>query len=314
MNFFSNTHLKPSTYNTYNTHVLRWLSLFPPEQNTLAFVYTHPNYAVVTLRTHLATTHQNNARTVNSFIKALMAAVDGNYPMVSHLDASVLQTSDTRWKELRQITYNHAYAYRMEQKPSPLQSQLSGSHLTLNDLIKIRDELPDGSIHKLLIGIYTHIPPVRADYYATQIVPFDQTPTEPNYILHSPEKSRLVITDFKTSKFYHDISQDLPEELHRQLVLSLATSPRMYLFVNKNGEPFTRNGFTKWASDQLYQLSKMGLTITILRHIYISSLDLNSPPARLLEIGKKMGHQLSQQMLYKWQIGDKTNSEEHIDE
>jgi len=38
----------------------------------------------------------------------------------------------------------------------------------------------------------------------------------------------------------------------------------------------------------------------MLRHIYISSLDFNSPPSTLLEIGKKMGHQLSQQMLYKW--------------
>jgi hypothetical protein len=229
-----------------------------------------------------------------------MAAVDANRAMVSHLDDIVLKQSDTRWKELRQITYNHAYAYRLEQEPSPLQKQMSGATLTLNDLIHIRDALPDGSIHKLLIGFYTHIPPVRADYYATEIIPFGSTPTQPNYIFHSAEKSRLVITDFKTNKFYHDITQDLPEDLHRQLVLSLASSPRTYLFINKNGEPFTRNGFTKWATEQLFHISKKGLTVTMLRHIYISSLDFNSPPSTLLEIGKKMGHQLSQQMLYKW--------------
>jgi hypothetical protein len=300
MNFFENTHLKPSTYKTYNTHVLRWLALFPSDQGNLSFVYTHPNYSVVMLRKHLSVTQQNNARTVNSFIKAIMAAVDANRTMISHLDDTLLKKSDTRWKGLRQITFNYAYAYRLEQKPSPLQTHMSGSKLTLHDLITIRDALPDGSIHKLLIGLYTHIPPVRADYYATQIIPFGSTPTEPNYIFHSPEKSRLVLTDFKTNKFYKEISHDLPEELHRQLVLSLAASPRTYLFVNKNGVPFTRNGFTKWATEQLFQISKKGLTITILRHIYISSLDLNSPPVILLEIGKKMGHQLSQQMLYKW--------------
>ena len=301
MNFFENTHLKPSTYKTYNTYVLRWLALFPSDQGNLPFVYTHPNYSVVMLRKHLNITQQNNARTVNSFIKAIMAAVDANRTMISHLDDTLLKKSDTRWKELRQITFNYAYAYRLEQKPSPLQTHMSGSKLTLHDLITIRDALPDGSIHKLLIGLYTHIPPVRADYYATQIIPFGSTPTDPNYIFHSPEKSRLVLTDFKTNKFYKEISHDLPEELHRQLVLSLAASPRTYLFVNKNGVPFTRNGFTKWATEQLFQISKKGLTITILRHIYISSLDLNSPPVILLEIGKKMGHQLSQQMLYKWQ-------------
>jgi hypothetical protein len=300
MNFFSDTHLKPTTYKTYNTHVLRWLSLFPLDQHTLSFIYTHPNYSIVILRKHLDKTQQNNARTVNSFIKALMAAVDANRAMVSHLDDTVLKQSDARWKELRQITYNHAYAYRLEQEPSPLQKQMSGATLTLNDLIHIRDALPDGSIHKLLIGFYTHIPPVRADYYATEIIPFGSTPTQPNYIFHSAEKSRLVITDFKTNKFYHDITQDLPEDLHRQLVLSLASSPRTYLFINKNGEPFTRNGFTKWATEQLFHISKKGLTITMLRHIYISSLDFNSTPSTLLEIGKKMGHQLSQQMLYKW--------------
>jgi hypothetical protein len=300
MNFFPDTHLKPSTYKTYNAHVLRWLAQFPSDQANIPFVYTHPNYAVIMLRKHLDVTQQNNARTVNSFIKALMAAVDANRHLISHFDDALLKKSDTRWKELRQITYNYAYAYRLEQQPSPLQQHMTGSKLVLDDLITLRDALPDGSIHKLLIGLYTHIPPVRADYYATQILPFGVTPTEPNYIFHSPEKSRLVLTDFKTNKFYKEISHDLPAELHRQLVLSLAASPRTYLFVNKNGEPFTRNGFTKWATEQLYQISKKGLTITMLRHIYISSLDLNSPPVRLLEIGKKMGHQLSQQMLYKW--------------
>jgi len=300
MNFFSTTHLKPSTYKAYNSHVNRWLTLFPPEQQSLSFLYTHPNYSVVLLRKHLDTTQHNNPAMVNNFIKAIMAAVDANHSMISHINDSMLQHADTRWKELRQITYQHAYAYRLEQQPSPGQALKSGSTLTLAELIQLRDALSDGSIQKLLIGFYTHIPPVRADYFATQILPFGELPTKPNYIFHEKGKSRLVITDFKTSKIYKEISHDLPEELHRQLVLSLASSPRTYLFVNKNGEPFTRNGFTKWAGEQLFQLSQKGLTLTMLRHIYISSLDFNSPPSVLIEIGKKMGHQLSQQMLYKW--------------
>ena len=300
MNLFSNTHLKPTTYMKYNTQVLKWLSLFPSEQSTISFVYTHPNYSVVTLRRHLETKQQNNARTVNEYIKAIMSAVEHNRQMVSDQDDSILQSSTQRWKDLRQLTYEHAYAYRMDQEPSIMQSQLSGVTLKLNDLTQIRDALPDGSIDKLLIGFYTHIPPVRADYFATQILPFNQPPTEPNYLYHDTEQSRLVLTDFKTSKFYHDITHDLPPELHRQLTLSLAAQPRSYLFVNKCGQPFTRNGFTRWASDRLYSIFKKGLTITMLRHIYISSLDLNSPPSYLQTIGRKMGHQISQQMLYKW--------------
>lgn len=300
MNLFSDTHLKPTTYKKYNTQVLKWLSLFPSEQGTLSFVYTHPNYSVVTLRRHLETKQQNNARTVNEYIKAIMSAVEHNRQCVIDQEDSILQSSNQRWKDLRQLTYEHAYAYRMDQEPSVMQSQLSGVTLKLNDLTQIRDSLPDGSIDKLLIGFYTHIPPVRADYFATQILPFDQHPTEPNYLFHNTEQTRLVLTDFKTSKTYHDITHDLPPELHRQLTLSLAASPRSYLFVNKHGHPFTRNGFTRWASDRLYSIFKKGLTITMLRHIYISSLDLNSPPSYLQTIGRQMGHQISQQMLYKW--------------
>ena len=300
MNFFPDTHLKPSTYKTYNVQLTTWLSLFPSEQSNLIFIYTHPNYSIVTLRKHLVTKNQDNPRMVNSYIKPIMSVVRDNPSNFTSVERSVLKQADTRWKELRQLTYNLAFAYRIEQQPSPGQALKSGATLQFEDLITIRDALPDGSIHKLLIGFYTHLPPVRADYFATQLLPFGSTPTSPNYILYDSTHSYSVITDFKTSALYKQITNDLPPELHRQLMLSLHASPRSYLFVNKHGEPFTRNGFTKWATEHLFQLSKKGLTLTMLRHIYISSLDFNLPATELQAIGLKMGHHLSQQMLYKW--------------
>jgi hypothetical protein len=36
------------------------------------------------------------------------------------------------------------------------------------------------------------------------------------------------------------------------------------------------------------------------RHIYIAALDLNSSPEILFEISRKMGHSITQQMLYNW--------------
>jgi hypothetical protein len=300
MNFFADTDLKPTTYKTYNTQLHTWLSLFPSEQANLLFLYTHPNYSIVTLRKHLSTKNQNNPRMVNSYIKPIVAVIRENPQICIDVDKNTLNTIDARWKELRQITYDLAFAYRIEQKPSPGQAIKSGSTLTLDDLIKIRDELPDGSINKLLIGFYTYLPPVRADYFATQLLPFGHTPTSSNYIFYDYTHSHSVITDFKTSSLYKQIANDLPAELHRQLILSLQHFPRKYLFVNKNGEPITRNGFTKWAVERLFQIFNKGLTLTMLRHIYISSLDFNIVATELQAIGLKMGHQLSQQMLYKW--------------
>jgi hypothetical protein len=308
MNFFTTTHLKPATYNTYNTRLNKWISLFKEEQASLVFVYTHPNYATVTIRNHLKTTGHDTPMTMNCYVKAIMSATEHNLELFQHISKEQMQKSDKRWKELRQITYNQAFAYRMEQEPSKGQSEKSGVSLTLKDLIHKRDSMKEGSMDQLLVGFYTYLPPVRADYYATQIVKQGEQPTEPNYIEWCTDRSRVVITDFKTARLYKEITNDLPNELHRILTISLTNQPRTYLFVNKEGNPFTRNGFSIWASNRLLSIFQKGLTLTMLRHIYISSLDFNLPPSALKQIGDKMGHHLSQQLLYKWKT-DSTVSE-----
>jgi len=309
MNFFATTHLKPATYNTYNTRLNKWISLFQEEQSNLVFVYTHPNYATVTIRNHLKTTGHDSPMTMNCYVKAIMSATEHNVELFKHIPKELMQKSDKRWKELRQITYNQAFAYRMEQEPSKGQAEKSGVSLSLNDLIQKRDTLKEGTMDHLLIGFYTYLPPVRADYYATQIVKQGEKPTEPNYIEWNPDRSRVVITDFKTARLYKEITNDLPSELHRSLTISLTNQPRTYLFVNKEGNPFTRNGFSIWASNRLLAIFQKGLTLTMLRHIYISSLDFNLPPSTLKQIGDKMGHHLSQQLLYKWKMDPTASSE-----
>jgi len=300
MNYFANSTLQPSTYKTYQLHVTRWIELLPDDQSNLAFVYTHPSYSIVQLRKYLATKSLDSPRSVNTYIKAIMSAAAHNPQLLSHIDTNIISQSDTKWKTHRQTTYEMAYSYRQRQEPSIGQASKTGATVTLTDLITHRDSLPDGSIDKLLIGFYTHIPPVRADYYATQIIPYGETPITPNYIYHSIDQSYLVLTEFKTSKIYHTITHDLPTELHRQLSLSLQATPRKYLFMNRWGQPFTRNGYAKWASDQLFRSLKKDLTLTMLRHIYISALDFNRPLTELQAIGRKMGHCVTQQMLYRW--------------
>lgn len=311
--YFQQTHLKPITYEAYNRKLLLWLSILPPSHQSIVLLYTHPNYAVAMLRRHLVTTQSDTAVTINSYIKAIMAAQVANSAQFSSVKKETMATCDTRWRELRQQTYEEAFAYRMQSKPSPLQALHTGVSLTFADLVEKRDKLSDGSTHKLLLGFYTHLPPVRADYFATQIVPFGTVPTEPNYIEHDATHSHLVITDFKTSRLYKRIEHDLPAELHTQLVLSLEAKPRTYLFINKFGEPFNRYTFSHWANQQLETIFKKGLTLTMLRHMFISTIDFNhSTPEELQKIGNQMGHHVNQQLLYKWKsnINDKIQDSE----
>ena len=300
MNFFTTTHLTPPTYSSYNSKLNKWISLMPPHKNHLSYMFLHPNFSVVQLRQFLTQNNTDTAPTLNSYIKAILSAAEHNNNLFDHNTKEEYEKATLRWKELRQITYEYATEYRLEQKPSPTQSIKGGSALKFTDLIKVRDELPDGSIDKLLLSFYTYIPPVRADFFATQIIPFGKVPSYPNYIFYNTDRSYLVITDFKTSPIYKSIEYEIPSELHRELVSSLTLQPRTFLFQNKNGECFKRKTFSDWASKRLTSLFKKEFTLTMFRHIYISTLDLNTPVAQLLEISNKMGHSITQQMLYKW--------------
>lgn len=304
MNFFPNSHLATNTLSAYNSKINKWISIMTPPHNTLPFIYTHPNFSIVQLRQFLSLHNTDTAVTINSYIKAIMSAFDHNPSLFSNIHIHILQNSDKRWKELRQNTYETAFAYRIEQKPSPTQALKSGVTLSFNDLTTQRDLLPDGSIDKLLLAFYTFIPPVRADFFATQLLPFDHTPSYPNHIFYNSEKSKLVITDFKTSHVYGSIEHDLPPPLHTQLILSLQQNPRSFLFQNNFNKSFTRKCFSEWAANKLQNIFGKKITLTMIRHLFISSLDPNTPAKRLLEISKQMGHTITQQMLYKWRDDD----------
>lgn len=300
MDFFSKTHLQQNTVSAYNSKLNKWISIMPHKQNHLEFIFLNPNFSLVQIRQHLAKNNTDTAQTISSYIKSIISASEHNKQLFINISDEEYNKATTRWKYLREIFHKYANEYRIHQKPSPTQAAKSGVNLKFNDLTSKRDELPDGSIDKLLLSFYTYIPPVRSDFFATEILNFNETPSYPNYIFHNSTTSYLKITDFKTANIYKSIEYELPSELHNQLVLSLAKQPRKFLFQNKNGECFTRKGFSDWASKKLSSLLKKQFTLTLFRHIYISTLDMNTPAHILLDISNKMGHSLTQQILYKW--------------
>lgn len=300
MNFFENTHLQRPTILSYNSKINKWISIMPSYKNNLKYIFLHPNFSFVQLRQYLKQIDTDTAPTLHSYTKAIISAGEHNKYLFNDLSETDYDKVVTRWKDLRQVFHQYANSYRVEQKPSPTQSLKSGTSLKFTDLTSKRDELQDGSIDKLLLSFYTYIPPVRSDFFATQILDFNETPEYANYIFHNNEKSYLKITDFKTVNLYKSIEYELPSELHRQLVISLKSNPRKFLFENKFGNCFKRKTFSDWASKRLSSIFKKEFTLTLFRHIFISTLDMNTPATYLLDISNKMGHSLTQQILYKW--------------
>ncbi len=305
MNFFTDTHLSPKTYKPYNSKLNKWISLMPPDTNTIPAIFANPNFAVVTLRKHLAENNVDTFVNLHSYLKAIISCVEHNKHRSEFncFTEEKFKKCAERWKEMMTYAFQQSTQYRLQQKPSPTQASKSGSSLKFTDLTSKRDELPDGSPEKLLLSFYTMVPPVRADHYATQILKFGEFPSHPNYIFMSDSKSYLKITDFKTAPVYKSIEYELPPELHRQLALSLTLTPRGFLFVNDQGKSFTRNSFSRWASYTLLGVLKREFTLTMFRHLYISTLDFNSSPEMLFDISRKMGHSITQQHLYKWKEG-----------
>lgn len=168
-------------------------------------------------------------------------------------------------------------------------------------------ELPPRSKERLLLAMYGLIPPMRADFNRVAIYD-DEVPNdaEPNYILiktgrGKTPRARLHISEYKTSKSYGTIDELLPTELVKEIMGSLETKPRQWLFQSRGGEPYTPNQFSKMSAKVFKEIFNKPLTIQILRHSFLSGLDWNKLTIEdRIELGKAMGHNHAQGDRYRW--------------
>lgn len=308
MDFFKNTTLASSSIKLLNAKLNEWLSFFPPSQQNIINLFMFPeNSNKILLDSVTNKSHTN----LHNFYTSINAFSNHSYDFISHIPLKQLAELRNQWCKIRNDNQKPIMERRLELLPTEIQLQKGGTYLKYDDILKKRDSLPSGSIEKLLLAFYTYIPPVRADYFATEIITFKQTPTQPNYIRRvSPTHSIVTLTDFKTKQRYTQITNILPQELNNELIKSLEKSPRKYLFVNQTGEPFTRNAFTVWSKRILSRLFETEMTLNIIRHLYINSLDMTMKPTLLREISQKMGHDLTTQRLYKWDVSQLENDDE----
>lgn len=196
---------------------------------------------------------------------------------------------------------------------SPSERQAVG-YVPYEKIIEERDKLPAGTVERLLLGFYTHLRPLRAEYCRIALykntVP-DQA--EPNYILIRKQNMKLVIAHFKTRKAYDALEINLPEPLVKDVALSLKESPRDWLFVNQKGEPFTQAAYSMWTARTFIKLFKKPLTVSLIRHSFINTLDFNKLTiAEKRAIAKDMAHNIETQDKYRLIFDEKTCKEQDL--
>lgn len=160
----------------------------------------------------------------------------------------------------------------------------------------------------LLLAMYTHIEPMRSDFGHVAILTAkpEQCDSSMNWVFLStvPHQSTICLNKYKTHNKYGTFTRILPESLVTILRANLAQHPRKYLFVTTSNMPYTKNNsFTKYANRTLYQIFGKHLSISLLRHSFISAIDYNrSTPGDLVSVSKNMMHSLSMQQMYRRSI------------
>jgi hypothetical protein len=185
-------------------------------------------------------------------------------------------------------------------KNKPSARQAAG-YVPYKDIIAKRDTLPKGSIERLLIGMYTYIYPLRSDFNMVSI--YKTMPNKPtaNYILMGGSGCKLVLNEYKTSKRHGQFEKELPHALCDEINASLLKQPRAYLFVTIDGHPFDLpHSFTNFANRTFKKIFGKPLTISIIRHSFIMTLDFNKMTIEEKErIAAEMCHTAGEQDQYR---------------
>lgn len=303
MNFFENTSLSNTSIKLYNTKLNEWISFMPTIFQSLGCIIMFPEMAMKVLETNLKSNTNTNR---HIYIVAIMSFIKHKKDSFTYLSQEEYSTIRVKWININNENEAPIIQRRLENKPTDRQQQKGGSVITFEEIVEKRDSLPIGSTERLLLAMYTMIPPTRGDYFATQIIKGDEVPTQKNYIrIITPDRMECIITDFKTSKTYKSIHNFLPSELVNEINASLTKTPRGYLFTNSKGEPFTRSHYTIWAGRLLTRLFATDFTLVFFRHAFVTDyigrcIKPETTDAEIKEISDRMGHSPEMFRGYKW--------------
>jgi integrase len=236
--------------------------------------------------------HSDSLQTQKSYLAAILALFK-YVPKLKEKEARKY----TQFSNAFQDIQNQLDAQAKTNQPTQKQRQ---ALISWSEIIAARDKQKHSA--RLLLAMYTYIPPLRSDFDRVYIYTSPQTqPIHPNYILLNDPTPRLVLHQYKTAKSMGPLTSPLPPELVTEIKNSLLEEPRDWLFTNRYHKPYDNPAsFTRWANRTLLTVFNKPITISILRHIYISQLDFNKLSiAEKEDIGKRMGHHLGMQDRYR---------------
>jgi len=169
-------------------------------------------------------------------------------------------------------------------------------NITLNDIINKFNELSliqrdiNLEMMYLLLALLIHLKPKRCELAEICLINNNK-----NYI----ENNKLIMNNFKTSKFYGKIIEQLNDDIMLIINKSLKDYPRDYLLINSKGKPFTHNCYSRFFKTTFKKLFDRDVTVNNWRKYYTLSIDYNNIKYKdLKDVAKNMGHSIETHMTY----------------
>ena len=173
----------------------------------------------------------------------------------------------------------------------------------------------------LVLAMYVLMEPLRADFGEIKLFSANKPPTESekkelNFMVLGPGNAgTLVLNTYKTKSSYGAFQRDLPSNLVKCIRRSLKAKPRVYLFEQMNCEghkPYPRNSYTNFANRMIRSIFEpKKMSISLLRHSFISSIDFNeATAAQLSKVASNMAHSVAMQQSYRRKTAEESEEEE----
>ena len=296
MDYFPTTALAETTRKLHNRTIERWLEVIG-HKATIMTIVNNPKIAMNHLRRSETITHTPENHRL--FIGAVTCYV--KHELVAHKDYK--QLFDV-WYRLMKVNEEPIVARRFTGEPTERQKE---KMIDWETVCKVRDELPL-SPTKILLAMYSYIPPQRGgDFYDLKVYTKEPKVNDGNYIVlksHNHADCRLVMNDYKTEKVYGEFHIPLAEPLVKLLTeyWSKYNNPHNALFIKSDKEePYDRKMFSAWATRRLTEVFGKPMTLTAIRHSFISAEDFNKPMIEIKNSASAMSHSVGQHLGYKWE-------------
>jgi hypothetical protein len=289
IDFIDTSKLTELTKNQYASKAVKLMDIF---HKSLSAVIQDADTSISKLKDQYS-----NKKTLKGYFGFIMTVFKYNPEFRSkHKEAYA------KWEEAFKEVSNEVMDKLKDNTPSEKQKE---GFIPYDEFKSKRTTLPKGSDDRLIVSLYGLMPPLRADFNAVVVFktkPKTKTVEDKNYIVLNKNKKNgvLYLNEYKTSKTYGQIERHFGSDLYQEIMDSMELNPRTFLFETRNGDPYDANTFQKYVNRRLKTIYGKPLTISLIRHSFINTMDFNRMSIREKEdLAREMGHSVSTQDTYR---------------